>query len=70
MGPLGSQLFLPKPNLVGAYPDRWLSSPESCVRRCGAHAHASSKREAHVGGFLYIHYIKYCSTIIMLLKHY
>jgi hypothetical protein len=52
-GPLGTQPILPKPNLVGAYPDTWLSLLESHVRRCGTRVHTCSKLIAQVGVFHY-----------------
>ncbi len=42
-GPSGAQPILPKPNLVGAYPDTWLSFLGSQAWRCGTHVHTFSK---------------------------
>jgi hypothetical protein len=52
--PLGVQPILPKPNLVGAYLDTWLSLLELRVKRCGTCVHTCSNRVAQVGGFHYI----------------
>ncbi len=54
MGPLGAQPNFPKPDLLGTYPDTWLSWLESQVWRCGIWVHACSKLEAQVVTFVFI----------------
>jgi hypothetical protein len=59
VGPLGAQPILPRPNLVGAYPDTWLSLPESRVWRCGQCVGTCSKHVAQVWQDAFIIFIYY-----------